>query len=162
MKLLPLLALLPTILALGQEPVVSTSAKNASLLQLAGKGLDGQILVSADDWFGAIRAAEDLAVDIGKVVGRNLTLGNWIKKNETVLKRNAQFGGQPAPKPPVGPGGLSGAHYAPGFTGGHPPDSSGHEGSYTSNATTTVLYTYYPPTSDVNVRPPFLSLDCRC
>jgi len=133
MKLLPLLALLPSVLALGQEPVVSTTAKNGSLLQLAGKGLDGQILVSADDWFGVIRAAEDLAVDFGKVVGKNLTLGNWSGQNGTVLKRNAQSSGPPAP------------------LGGHAPDSTGHEESHTNLSTTTVHYKYYPPTSDVNV-----------
>jgi len=140
MKLLPLLAFLPSVLALGQEPVVSTSAKNKSLLQLAGKGLNGQILLSSDDWFGVIRAAEDLAGDIGKVVGKNLTLGNWVGKNGTHLKKNTQFGSPP------------GAHGAPGFSGGHPPDSSGHEGSHTDNTTTTVLYTYFPPTNNINVR----------
>ena len=142
MKLLPFLALLPGVLALGQEPVVSTTAKNGSLLQLGGKGFEGQILVSADDWFGVIRAAEDLAGDFGKVVGRNLTLGNWAGKNETLLKRMPQSGGSPPSRP---------RSDAPGLNGGHPPNSSGHEGSYTDNATTTVLYTYYPPTNDINV-----------
>jgi hypothetical protein len=79
MKLLySLLTLLPGVLALGQDSVVTLKSA-AGLLQLAGGGLDGQILVSANDWWGVIRAAEDLASDIGKVTGKNMTLGGWQK-----------------------------------------------------------------------------------
>jgi hypothetical protein len=79
MKLLcSLITLLPGVLALGQDPVVTSQSK-PGLLQLAGYGINGQILVSANDWFGVIRAAEDLAGDLGKVTGKNLTLGNWRK-----------------------------------------------------------------------------------
>jgi hypothetical protein len=42
-----------------------------------GGGGDGQILLSAKDFCGVIRAAEDLAGDVGKVTGKNLTLANW-------------------------------------------------------------------------------------
>jgi hypothetical protein len=80
MKLLySLFTLLPGVLALGQNQTVSLKS-GPKLLQLAGRGLDGQILVSSNDWWGVVRAAEDLAGDIGKVTGRNLTLGNWKNK----------------------------------------------------------------------------------
>lgn len=71
-----LLALLPSVLSLGQNATISLAAA-PKLLQLAGNGLDGQILVSTNDWFGVIRAAQDLAIDVGRVTGKNLTLGNW-------------------------------------------------------------------------------------
>jgi hypothetical protein len=79
MKLLmtsALLALLPSVLALGQSPTVTLTGGYGDL-QLAGSGVHGQILLSANDWWGVIRAAQDLAGDVGKVTGRNLTLGNW-------------------------------------------------------------------------------------
>lgn len=79
MKLLyPVLTLLPGVLALGQAPIVTLKSA-PGLLQLAGHGVDGQILLSANDWWGVARAAQDLAGDIGKVTGKNLTLGNWKK-----------------------------------------------------------------------------------
>jgi hypothetical protein len=77
-----LLAALPSVLGLGQNATVTLTA-GAGLLQLAGSGLEGQILLSANDWFGVIRAAQDLAGDVGKVTGKNLTLGNWQSGNVT-------------------------------------------------------------------------------
>lgn len=70
------LALLPGVLALGQSPIITLTDGHGNL-QLAGNGINGQILLSANDWWGVIRAAQDLAGDVGKVTGRNLTLGNW-------------------------------------------------------------------------------------
>ena len=82
MKFLGLLTLLPGVLALGQAPIVTTHAGNGTL-QLGGSGVNGQILLSADDWWGVLRAAEDLSVDFGRVTGRNLTLGRWNRAGLT-------------------------------------------------------------------------------
>ncbi|KAH8596621.1 glycoside hydrolase family 115 protein [Bisporella sp. PMI_857] len=151
MKLLPILALLPSVLALGQEPIVTTVQK-AGLLQLAGQGINGQILLSADDWWGVIRAAEDLASDFGKISGKNLTLGSWVQKAHS--KRNAQSGPPPPNGPPggFGPPAFPGGEPRPGQPSGvpNPPDSEGHEGTQQESGKTTVLYKYRPPTSDVN------------
>lgn len=77
MKILTLfLTLLPSVLALGQNATVTLTGGDG-LLQLAGNGVNGQILLSSNDWWGVIRAAADLAGDVGKVTGKNLTLGNW-------------------------------------------------------------------------------------
>lgn len=78
MKVFSLLTLLPGVLALGQAPIVTTTAGNGTL-QLAGSGIDGQILLSSDDWWGVLRAAEDLSIDFGRVTGKNLTLGGWSR-----------------------------------------------------------------------------------
>jgi hypothetical protein len=75
-------ALLPIITALGQNATVTTTA-DSSLLQLAGSGINGQILLSSEDWWGVIRAAQDLAYDFGRVTGKNLTLGNWSPANSS-------------------------------------------------------------------------------
>lgn len=77
-------ALCCSVAALGQNSTVTTSSA-PGLLQLAGDKQEGQILLSADDWWGVIRAAEDLAGDVGKVVGKNLTLANWKGNKTTVL-----------------------------------------------------------------------------
>lgn len=81
---LALSALCCSVAALGQNATVTTSS-GPGLLQLAGNKQEGQILLSADDWWGVIRAAEDLAGDVGKVVGKNLTLANWKGNKTTVL-----------------------------------------------------------------------------
>ena len=112
------LAIVEGVLALGQKPIVTTTAQDG-LLQIAGEGIDGQILLSDDDWWGAIRAAEDLAGDVGKVTGRNLTLGNWKEGN---MRRDGSLA--------IGE----------------------HEVVIEDGERTTVLYTYSPPTSDVNVQ----------
>ncbi|CZT02771.1 uncharacterized protein RAG0_09791 [Rhynchosporium agropyri] len=70
--------LLKPAIALGQTYSVTTdSSQSASLLKLAGDFQSGQILLSADEWWGVLRAAEDLAGDFGKATGKNLTLGHW-------------------------------------------------------------------------------------
>jgi hypothetical protein len=74
--LLALSTVCRSVAALGQSATVTVSS-TPGLLQLAGNGQDSQILLSANDWWGVIRAAEDLAGDFGKVVGKNLTLANW-------------------------------------------------------------------------------------
>lgn len=71
-----LLATLPGVLALGQSPTITLNGGPGDF-QLAGNGAHGQILLSSNDWWGVIRAAQDLAGDVGKVTGKNLTLGNW-------------------------------------------------------------------------------------
>lgn len=79
MKLPPtsaFLALLPSVLALGHSPTATLIGGHGDF-QLARNGVHGQILLSANDWWGVIRAAQDLAGDVGKVTGTNLTLGNW-------------------------------------------------------------------------------------
>lgn len=70
-------ALLSPVLGLGQNATITTTAGSSSLLQLAGSGTPGQILLSSNEWWGVLRAAQDLATDFGKVTGKNLTLGNW-------------------------------------------------------------------------------------
>src|SRR6266536_4621269 len=110
-----------------QSPTVTLTV-GSGLLQLAGKGLDGQILLSANDWWGVIRPAEDLAGDFGKVAGKNLTLGNYVSRKlsiANVTKRDGQWKGD-------------GKRLKDGLHGG---------------GGTTVLYTYNPPTNDINVSP---------
>lgn len=60
-------------LGLGQRNTI-TLAPTADALQLAGAGINGQILVSANDWFGVQKAAHGLAEDFGRVTGTNLTV----------------------------------------------------------------------------------------
>lgn len=69
LKLLPL-ALFSVVSALGQDQTISF--KKTSGVQLAGAG-NGQILVSANDYWGVQRAAADLAIDFGRVTGKNLS-----------------------------------------------------------------------------------------
>jgi hypothetical protein len=139
-----LLALLPSVLALGQNATVTTTA-GKGLLQLAGSGIDRQILVSANDWFGVLRAAEDLAGDFGKVTGKNLTLGNWQKKVTT-----RDVGHHPPGGPGGGPGGNGGPGGHGGYGGGHPPTSGDHNGTQAHGKDVTVVYTYYPTTNFIN------------
>lgn len=63
--------------ALGQEPVV-TFNKTQGAFRLAGYNLTtgGQVLVSNNDYWGVLRAANDLASDFTKVTGVNYTLSN--------------------------------------------------------------------------------------
>jgi hypothetical protein len=74
------LAILPSVLALGQNQTVSLTGGPGQLL-LTGRGVNGHILLSSNDYWGVIRAAQDLAEDVGKVVGTNLTLANWLAPN---------------------------------------------------------------------------------
>lgn len=81
-NLFGLVALCASAAALGQNATVTTTY-TPGLLQLAGNG-ESQILLSTNDWWGVIRAAQDLAGDIGKVVDKNLTLANWQGGETTV------------------------------------------------------------------------------
>jgi hypothetical protein len=167
--LLALSALCSSAAAFGQNVTVTTnSSLSAGLLQLGGAGLNGQILVSANDWWGVIRAAQDLAIDFGKATGTNLTLGNWqgavmpgagnySKRTEHDRRDpDPQWGWWGPPQPPHGGdggGGPNGGSWNPRQTS---PPSSEHndtEGSPASSETT-VYYTYQPTTNFVNVSPP--------
>jgi len=149
-----------SVAALGQNATVTTSSA-AGLLQLAGSGQDNQILVSANDFWGVLRAAEDLAGDIGKVVGKNLTLGNWLATSgnsskrstkEDISKRVVQNAGSPSPHGPWG-GSPSGGPWG-GHNGGNPPESDGHNSTKVQGGETTVYYTFNPTTNFINVSSP--------
>lgn len=147
--LLALSAFLSQVSALGQSsPVVTESA--SGLLKLAGGGQNGQILVSADDWWGVLRAAQDLAGDFGKVTGKNLTLGNW---SGNVTKRGLDLGRLEERDWNTPPMGKNPAVLAPSWEGKHrnPPKSGVHEVVDTKPAGTTVYYKFKPVTSFVNV-----------
>ena len=167
--------------ALGQNATVTLTA-DKGLLQLAGSGVNGQILVSANDWWGVLRAAEDLAGDMGKVTGRNLTLGNWLasgtgKRDIEVEERDAPeaeerdvaVGPQGGSPGEGGPGFPSGGHEGgwgwggKGQSGAHPPGSPGHNVTSTGSSGTTVYYSFNPVTSFINASPsPQLSaLQCH-
>ncbi|TVY39952.1 hypothetical protein LOCC1_G004442, partial [Lachnellula occidentalis] len=122
-----------SVLALGQNATVTTTNPGEGLLQLAGNGQDGQILLSADDWWGVIRAAEDLAGDFGKVTGRNLTLANWGSTTNTTVRSVVKRA-----SPEIRQGALSGLQ------------SARDNQTYTNGSSTTVYYTYNPVTSFVN------------
>jgi hypothetical protein len=165
--LLWLAPLLSSVVALGQNATITTVDPAPGLLQLAGKNIDGQILLSANDWWGVIRAAEDLATDFGKVTGKNLTLGNWgsigpvtNSTNGTSLAKREVLGIAPARRQSAGwqgpPTGGSPERAGP-RPWGHPgPSSGGHNETLTDGVAgdTTVYYTYNPVTSFVNVSTP--------
>ncbi|KAF5019527.1 hypothetical protein F66182_8469 [Fusarium sp. NRRL 66182] len=68
--------LLPLASGLGQQSII-TFNKSDDSFQIAGNNVGtGQIRVSKDEYWGVIRAAGDLAVDFGRVTGKNLTLSN--------------------------------------------------------------------------------------
>ena len=166
---LPLLAAsMPAALGLGQNATVTLTA-GQGLLQLAGGGTNGQILVSANDWWGVLRAAEDLAGDVGKVVGRNLTLGNWMTAgpgkrdllpSDALKGRDVPSGRQGGSPGEGGTGFPAGAQSggwgwgANGGSGAHPPPSPGHNVTSTESSGTTVYYEFNPVTSFVNASIP--------
>lgn len=163
-----LIFLSPLAAALGQDPTITTIKPEngrSSPLQIAGKGLNGQILVSKEEWWGVLRVAEDLAGDLGKVVGENLNLAYWDGR----AGRNASRGGsdsdsegsgsgengkdRPPPPPQVydwdngnGEGRLVGSIANPGGNKGHNATVSSGNGSRIE-----VLYTYRAPTNNINV-----------
>jgi len=149
-----LLPLLSSVIALGQNATVTTVSPSSELLHLAGSGLDGQILLSANDWWGVIRAAEDLAADFGKVTGKNLTLGNWRSVGPSTNSTNGTVLGvnrRAAPSWPGPPSGSGSAHPGNRPWGSSGPQSGGHNETFTDGDSTTVYYTYNPVTSFVNV-----------
>jgi hypothetical protein len=143
-------ALLPVITALGQNATVTTTA-DSSLLQLAGSGINGQILVSSEDWWGVIRAADDLAHDFGRVTGKNLTLGNWSPKNSTPASPTSTA----TPKRQVVARAESEDAEPKGWQ--NVPESGPQNGprnitrSTAAGSQTTVYYWYNPVTSFINV-----------
>ena len=146
--------LLSSVIALGQNATVTTVGPAPGLLQLAGNGLDGQILLSADDWWGVIRAADDLAVDFGKVTGKNLTLGNWGSVGPSTNGTNRTVLGvkQRTASGSLSPGSGSGSAHLGNRRWGDPGlQSGGHNEMFIDGDSTTVYYTYNPVTSFVNV-----------
>jgi hypothetical protein len=69
--LLRLLCLLPSVLALGQTPIISFTA---GVLQLAGGGSPATLILGSGDYAGVQRAGADLSGDFGRVTGKNLTI----------------------------------------------------------------------------------------
>jgi hypothetical protein len=163
--LLALSSLCSSVIAFGQNATVTTKP-SPGLLQLAGSGIDGQILVSANDWWGVIRAAQDLAIDFGKVTGKNLTLGNWqgsvmpVVGNYTKRADHVRRDPEPQwgwwngpPHPPHGGGSAPAGSWNPRQTS---PPSAPHNSTAGSPASskTTVYYTYQPTTNFINVSLP--------
>lgn len=68
-----LLLLSTGIHALGQNLTIAFQSFEGSL-QLAGGGGSKEILVDGNEWWGVIRAAEDLKADFGRITSRNLSL----------------------------------------------------------------------------------------
>jgi len=155
--------------ALGQSSPVTTDSGSGGLLKLAGGGVNGQILLSADDWWGVLRAAQDLAGDFGKVTGKNLTLGNWVGGNSTSalnttktkraldlsereFEERSDVEKREWSAPPTG---KSVPTMTPSWESKHrdPPMSSEHEAvvADVKAAGTTVYYKFQPVTSFVNV-----------
>ncbi|CZT52422.1 uncharacterized protein RSE6_13758 [Rhynchosporium secalis] len=123
--------------ALGQASPVTTES-SPSLLNLSG----GQILLSRDEWWGVLRAAQDLAGDFGKVTGKNLTLGNWEGGGKGNLTTRNVEGRQ-----------VVKAGNASSWEGAHrsPPASGKHEYVVDEKEEgTTVYYKFQPVTSHVN------------
>lgn len=139
--LIVLSALCSSVAALGQNFTTTTVSSPGALL-LADTQQNGQILLSANDWFGVIRVAEDLAGDFGKITGKNLTLGNWAASNAT--KRSLENRDVPAPSAPQGSNSSA-------IKAGNPPKSNDHNMTKSTGSGTTVYYTYQPITSFVNV-----------
>ncbi|OAA62847.1 hypothetical protein SPI_04387 [Niveomyces insectorum RCEF 264] len=78
--LLGLVCYVPLAGALGQKPVVAFDGATAGSVRIAGgrQPGPGQIRVSANDYWGVIRAAGDLAADFGRVTGTNFTVSNGV------------------------------------------------------------------------------------
>ena len=180
-----LAALASGVNALGQNATVTLSP-GKGLFQLASSGINGQILVSANDWWGVLRAAEDLAGDVGKVTGRNLTLGNWMasgpekrdvpdleERDVVEIERrgvsagpkggNAGEGGSGFPSGGHSGGWGWGGGNGHGQSGRNPPGSPGHNVTSTGSDGTTVYYTFNAVTSFINVSKSclFLFLESR-
>lgn len=125
--------------ALGQNATV-TMQSATGLLMLADQSQSGQILLSANDWFGVLRAAEDLAGDFGKVTGKNLTLGHW---GSSTAKRAVGWS-----SPAIGNASYPGGS----FKDGNGPNSSTHDVVQTQGISHTAYYVFNPTTNVVNVR----------
>ncbi|KAI1328965.1 glycoside hydrolase family 115 protein [Xylariaceae sp. FL0255] len=64
---------------LGQQPIISFTDSKGAFQLAGGKITKPQILVSSNEYWGVIRAANDLAKDFGRVTGTNLSLSNGEK-----------------------------------------------------------------------------------
>lgn len=69
----PFLGLLTGALAIFQTPTLTFNAEGEGL-KLGSKDTAPAIRLDSRDWPGVIRAARDLAVDFGRVLGRNGTV----------------------------------------------------------------------------------------
>jgi hypothetical protein len=130
--------------ALGQNATV-TMQSAAGLLVLAGENQTGQILLSANDWFGVLRAAEDIAGDFGKVTGKNLTLGHW---QISTAKRDLESRAIGWSSPAVGNGSYPGGSWQD----GNGPNSSTHDVVQSQGSSNTAFYVFNPTTNVINVR----------
>jgi len=80
--------LLGAVSALGQNATIGfTSASNSSLL-LASRSSHVSLLLDGGDWPGVLRAANDLAVDFGRVTGLN---GSVTVSGNSTLKASTIF-----------------------------------------------------------------------
>jgi len=71
-----LAGLAPLVSGLGQKKIISFEGADGAFQLAGGDVASGQILVSADDFWGVVRAAGDLAADFGRVTGKNFTLSS--------------------------------------------------------------------------------------
>ena len=156
LSLATLLAAVTKVDCLGQNQTVSFSPGNG--FQIAGSGINGQILVSANDWWGVLRAAEDLAGDLRKVVGKNLTLGNWMSsgsEKRDVLEHSSEEVRRYKEVRDAPTGSNSGESHGGGRGwengGKRNSPSLGQNVNSTSSSGTTVYYEFQPVTSFVNV-----------
>lgn len=75
-----LVPLITRALAIGQSPTV-TFEPSPGALALASKNQSVQIMIEDGDWTAVAKAANDLALDFGRVTGRN---GTVLKAGATV------------------------------------------------------------------------------
>ncbi|APA09298.1 hypothetical protein SS1G_12083 [Sclerotinia sclerotiorum 1980 UF-70] len=150
--------LFPLTAALGQNPTITTTKPTngtSSHLQIAGKGLNAQILLSKEEWWGVLRVAEDLAGDLGKVVGENLTLAYWDgNSGPDASKVDPGDDSNGRPKLPHQGSGRNNGNGEGGVVGdiANPGGDTGHNATVDSGTggAIEVLYTYRAPTNNIN------------
>ena len=135
--------------ALNQISTITTTiSSNNSLLQLAGANITGnQILLAQDEWWGVVRAAQDLASDLGKVVSGGNGSGNGSINAGLEL---AYWGGNSS-----GSGNWTGGKKFRGGDAEGVGTSGGDQGHDTtvlgSDGSLKMLYNWQAPTNNVNV-----------
>ena len=72
-RLLAVISFAVSVSGLLQQATLSFTS-DSSGLQLAGNGVKSQIILDGKDWPGVIRAANDMAMDFGRVTGTNATI----------------------------------------------------------------------------------------
>ncbi len=87
-KILLMLCFLPSLMAEAKQESYIAFQSNPSAFVLSESGKSAQILVSADDWKGVQRAANDLAEDIGRVTG----VSAQVVQGSKVLPKNVIVG----------------------------------------------------------------------